>query len=322
MVTRREWLNTTLGTGATLALGPRLLSALEQVQQGQLILRAIPSSGERVPVVGLGSAYTFSEVARSEEVNALREVIKALVDRGGKILDTAPQYGSSEEVSGRLAGELGVTNKIFWATKVNVAGRGAGGGTADPARAKAQIEQSFARLKVAKIDLIQVHNLGDVPTQLAILKDLKKEGRVRYIGVTSTSNNQYPQLEQVMRNEPLDFIGLDYAIDNRDVEEKILPLAAERKIGVLAYLPFGRTRLFSRVQGKEVPEWGKDFDAGTWAQFFLKYVVSHPAITAATPGTSQAKHMLDNIGGAMGRLPNEATRQRMAQFVDTLPAAG
>jgi aryl-alcohol dehydrogenase-like predicted oxidoreductase len=318
MVSRREWFGMTLGTGATLALDPRLLRAL---QHGQLIQRAIPSTGERVPVIGLGSAYTFSEVARRDEVDALRDVIKALVDGGGKILDTAPAYGASEEVSGRLANELGLSNKIFWATKVNVAGRGAGG-AADPARARAQIEQSFARLKVPKIDLIQVHNLGDVPTQLAILKELKKEGRVRYIGVTSTSNNQYAALERIMRDEPLDFIGVDYAVDNRDVEAKILPLAAEREIGALAYLPFGRTRLFQRVQGKDVPEWAKDFDATSWAQVFLKYVVSHPAITAATPGTSQGKHMLDNIGGGVGRLPNEATRQRIAQFVDALPVAG
>jgi aryl-alcohol dehydrogenase-like predicted oxidoreductase len=317
MVTRREWLGITVGAGATLGMTPRLLSAL---QQGTLIQRAIPSSGERLPVVGLGSAYSFSDVARREDVEALREVIKTLVEKNGKVLDTAPGYGASEEVSGRLASELGVSNKIFWATKVNVAGRGAGG--ADPARARAQIDQSFARLKVAKVDLIQVHNLGDVPTQLGILKELKKGGRVRYIGVTSTSNQQYPQLEQIMRNEPLDFIGLDYAVDNRDVEEKILPLALERKIGVLAYLPFGRTRLFSRVQGKEVPDWAHDFDAHTWAQFFLKYVVSHPAITCATPGTSQAKHMVDNMGGAVGRLPDEATRKKMAQFVDALPAGG
>jgi aryl-alcohol dehydrogenase-like predicted oxidoreductase len=319
MVTRREWFGMTLGTGATLALSPRLLAA---IQQGQIIQRAIPSSGERVPIIGLGRAYTFSEAARREDVEALREVIKTLVEKSGKILDTAPGYGASEEVCGRLASELGVSSKIFWATKVNVAGRGAAGGTADPARARAQIEQSFTRLKVPKVDLIQVHNLGDVPTQLGILKELKKEGRVRYIGVTSTSNNQYPQLVQIMRNEPLDFIGIDYAVNNRDVETEILPLALERKIGVLAYLPFGRTSLFPRVTGKEIPEWAHEFDAHTWGQFFLKYVVSHPAITAATPGTSQAKHMLDNIGAAYGRLPNEETRKKMAQFVDALPAAG
>jgi aryl-alcohol dehydrogenase-like predicted oxidoreductase len=233
------------------------------------------------------------------------------------VFDTAPSYGASEQVAGNIANELGVANKIFWATKVNVAGRETG--TADPAAARAQIEQSFAKFRVPKIDLIQVHNLADVPTQLGILKEMKKAGRVRYIGVTSTSDRQYEQLATIMRNEPLDFIGVDYAIDNRNVEETILPLARERKIGVLVYVPFGRTSLFRRAAGQEVPAWAHDFDAHTWAQFFLKYIISHPAVTAVTPATSQAKNMIDNIGGGIGRLPNEATRKRMADLVDTLP---
>ena len=190
-------------------------------------------------------------MARSEDVTALREVLKAFTDQGGTVFDTAPSYGASEEVAGRIAGELGITDKVFWATKVNVAGRGAA--SADPAAARAQIDSSFAKLKKAKIDLIQVHNLGDVPTQLGILKEMKKAGRVRYIGVTSTSKAQYAELQTVMRNEPLDFIGVDYAIDNRDVEETILPLAQQRKIGVLVYVPFGRTRLFKRVGDRPVP---------------------------------------------------------------------
>lgn len=316
MVTRREWFGMTLGAGAVLTLDPRLLAAL---QSGQLVRRAIPSSGELVPVVGLGSAATFSAVARREDFDAVRGVIRALVDRGGTILDTAPGYGASEQVAGTIAKELGASSKIFWATKVNVAGRGVG--RADPAAARAQIEQSFQRFQVPKIDLIQVHNLGDVPTQLGILKELKQQGRIRYLGVTSTSANQYAELATVMRNEPLDFIGVDYALDNRDVEVTILPLALERKIGVLAYLPFGRARLFRRVEGRELPDWAREFDAGTWAQFFIKFVVSHPAITAATPGTSQATHMLDNLGGGIGQLPNEETRRRMATFVDALPPA-
>jgi aryl-alcohol dehydrogenase-like predicted oxidoreductase len=161
-----------------------------------------------------------------------------------------------------------------------------------------------------------------VPTQLGILKDLKREGRIRYLGVTTTSDSQYAQLEQVMRNEPLDFIGLDYAIDNRNVEQTILPLAIERKIGVLVYVPFGRTRLFQRVAGQETPPaWAQEFDAATWAQFFIKYVLGHPAVTVVTPATSQASHMADNIGGGIGRIPDEATRKRMAEFVDALPPA-
>jgi aryl-alcohol dehydrogenase-like predicted oxidoreductase len=315
MVSRREWFGMTLGAGAALALNLRPIEAL---QQGQLIQRAIPSSGERVPVIGLGSSATFASVARQEDIGALREVIKAMVERGAKVFDTAPGYGASEQVAGNIANELGVANKIFWATKVNVAGRGGG---ANPAAARAQIEESFRRFRVPKIDLIQVHNLGDIPTQLGILKELKQQGRIRYIGVTTTSEGQYGTLASIMRSEPLDFIGVDYAVDNRDVEATILPLAIERKIGVLVYMPFGRTRLWQRVEGKQVPEWAKEFDAASWAQFFLKYVVSNPAVTAVTPATSQTQHMVDNMGGGIGRLPDESMRKRMIEFVYALPPA-
>jgi aryl-alcohol dehydrogenase-like predicted oxidoreductase len=280
-----------------------------------------------LPIIGLGSSATFQSVASRDDRTALGEVLKTLVDMGARVFDTAPSYGASEAVAGEIASELGISNRIFWATKVNVASGGGrrGGGApsvADPARARAQIETSFTRFKVPKIDLIQVHNLGDVPTQLGILKELKREGRVRYIGVTTTSDGQYTALEQIMRNEPLDFIGLDYAVDNRNVEQTVLPLAIERKIGVLVYVPFGRTRLFTRVAGRALPEWAREFDATTWAQFFIKYVAAHPAVTAVTPATSQARHMADNIGGGVGRLPNEEMRKRMAEFVDALPPAG
>jgi aryl-alcohol dehydrogenase-like predicted oxidoreductase len=316
MVSRRDWIGMTLGAGAALTLNQRLLHALPA---GQLIQRAIPSTGERLPVVGLGSSATFSSVARSEDQSALKDVMKTMIDMGGKVFDTAPSYGASEQVAGDIARELGITNKIFWATKVNVAGRGGAG--ADPAAARAQIEDSFKKFGVQKMDLIQVHNLGDIPTQLGILKELKHHGRVRYIGVTTTSNNQYAELEQIMRNEPLDFISIDYAIDNRDVETTILPLAQEKKMGVLVFLPFGRTRLWQRVGDRPLPDWAKDFDANSWAQFFLKYVIAHPAITAVTPATSQAKHMADNIGGGIGRLPDAAALTRMREFIDALPPA-
>ena len=319
MISRREWLRLSVGSSAALALDPRTFDErVRRLLQQQTITRAIPSTGERFPVVGLGSSATFSQVARSEDVSALKDVMRALVDNGGKVFDTAPGYGASEEVAARVAKELGLTDKIFWATKVNVA---RGGGAADPAAAKAQIDRSFERIGKRQIDLIQVHNLGDVATQLAILKQLKKEGRVKYIGVTSTDERQYPELITHMRNEPLDFVGVDYAIDNREVETTILPLARERKIGVLAYAPFGRTRLWRRVEGREVPAWGTEFDAKTWAQFFLKFVVSHPDITATTPATSQAKNMVDNLGGAVGRLPNAEQRKRMIELVDSLPQA-
>ena len=316
MLTRREWIGITSGVAGALALDPRLIRAL---QHSQLMQRAIPSTGEMLPVVGLGSSATFSRVARSEDQAALREVMSVMVEGGASVFDTAPSYGASEQVAGDIANELGVASQIFWATKVNVAGRG--GGSADPQVAREQIHASFQKFQVPKIDLIQVHNLADVPTQLGILKELKQEGHVRYIGVTTTSSGRYEDLAAVMRNEPIDFIGVDYAVDNRDAEESILPLAAERKIGVLVYVPFGRTRLWQRIGDREVPEWASEFDAATWAQFFIKYLLGHPAVTVVTPSTSQAKHMLDNIGGGIGRLPSDEMRQRMAELVDALPEA-
>ena len=331
MISRREWLRLSLGTGAALvvpgcARRPEMLgdtaastatSSPSQASVGQLITRAIPSSGERIPVVGLGSSATFSQVARTEDVTALREVLRTLVAMGGRVFDTAPGYGASEETAGRIVQELGIADKLFWATKVNVARQG----SVDPAAVRDQIETSFRRVGKRPIDLIQVHNLGEVPTQLGILRQMKQEGRIRYIGVTTTFERQYEELVSIMRNEQLDFIGIDYAVDNREVEMTILPLARERKIGVLAYAPFGRTRLWRRVAGREVPAWDADFDARTWAQFFLKFVVSNPDITATTPATSQARNMADNLGGAMGRLPNAEQRRRMIELVDALPAA-
>ena len=319
MMNRRDWLRMTASAGAALSLSPRLLEAMSVpgALQRELLTRAVPSTGEQLPLVGLGSSATFSQVARSEDFSALRDVLQTLVQNGGKVFDTAPSYGASEEVAGQIASELGIQKQIFWATKVNVVGRGAE--SADPAAARAQIASSFQKFNVQTVDLIQVHNLADVPTQLGILKELKGEGKVRYIGVTTTSENRYEDLAAVMRNEPIDFIGVDYAVDNRGVEEMILPLAQERKIGVLVYVPFGRTRLFTRVGDRPVPDWATEFDAATWAQFFIKYVAAHPAVTVVTPATSQARHMVDNLGGGMGRLPDGATRRRMAEFVDGLP---
>lgn len=311
LVTRREGLTLVLGGAAALTVGAPASA------QTRLITRAVPKTGERLPVIGLGSSATFSQVARSEDVTALREVLTTLASNGGTVFDTAPSYGTSEEVAGRIAQEAGLTGRLFWATKVNVAREG----KADAAAAKAQIEQSFARVGKPKIDLIQVHNVGDPPTQIGVLKELKAAGRVRYIGITSTSESQYPTLLSVMRNEPIDFIGIDYAVDNREVETAILPLARERKIGVLVYAPFGRTRLFRRIGDRPLPDWAREIDAKSWAQVLLKWVVGHPAVTVVTPATSQAKNMLDNLGGGIGRVPSEALRQRIAAFVDALPAA-
>lgn len=312
MISRRDYLKLALATGAALSLQPRLLWA-EQKQA--LITRPIPSSGERLPVVGLGSSASFSRMA-SEDAAAVAAVLRALVEQGGKVFDTAPGYGASEEVAGRLVNELGIAERVFWATKLNVAGRG--GGKADPKAARAQLETSFARINKSKIDLIQVHNLGDLATQYPLLKELKQAGRVRHIGVTTTFPQQYAELEQFMRREQPDFIGIDYAIDNRALEQRVLPLAADRGIGVMVYAPFGRTRLWSKVRDQRLPSWAAEFDAHSWAQFFLKFVIAHPAVTVTTPATSRAKHMVDNLGAAVGRLPDEGMRKRMVEFIEAL----
>ena len=315
MYTRREWLRLTAAAGTALAIHPRLL----QAQDAPMITRAVPSTGEELPIIGLGSSATFSRVARSEDVSALRGVLTTLLDNGGSLFDTAPGYGASEEVAGSIINDMNAGDRVFWATKLNVAGRG--GGAADPDRAWEQVETSFERIQKTPIDLIQVHNLGDPPTQLAILDELKAEGRVRYTGITCTSQGRYDEFAQVMRDYSLDFIGVDYAVDNRLAAETILPLAQDRGIAVLVYAPFGRTRLWSRVSGRDVPEWAAEFGAATWAQFFLKYVAAHPAVTVITPATSRPANMLDNLGGGRGELPDAATLQRMAETVDSLPSA-
>ena len=313
MISRREWLRQAAGAAGVLALAPQAVLA----QPANLLTRAIPKTGERLPLVGLGSSATFAQVARSDDVAALRAVLEQMVKLGGTVFDTAPAYGASEEVAGRIAQALGIENKLFWATKLNVAGWG--GGSADPAAARRQLEASFQRVGKPAIDLVQVHNLGDLRTQLPILREYKDKGRVRYIGVTTTLSRQYDDLVQLMRSEPLDFIGTDYAIDERHAEETILPVARDKGIAVLVYAPFGRTRLWSRVKGRPVPEWAREIDASSWAQFFLKFVASHPAVTAITPATSRPANMADNMGAALGRLPDAAMRKRMIQWMEELP---
>ena len=316
MITRRDYLKYSVLTAAAATLPPQLTRAAHP--EGR-ILRTIPKTEERLPIVGLGSSATFRSIAESDDVSALSEVLSTFFDNGGTVFDTAPGYGASEEVAGRIVQELGATEKVFWATKLNVAPRG--GGAADPEAARAQIERSFKHSGKDPMDLVQVHNLRDVPTQLGILKDLKAAGRLRYIGVTYTGAERYPDLAKVMREEPIDFIGVDYAVDNRQAAEMILPLAIERGIGVLIYLPFGRTRLWARVAGQELPSWAADFGAESWAQFFIKFAGAHPAVTSVTPSTSKATHMLDNLGAGVGELPDEAMQKRMADFVDALPSA-
>lgn len=320
MISRREWLRATAGAGAVLGLSPQLLRAL---QSGPVRTRPIPSSGEQLPVIGLGGRW-ISVNSSSEELAGHRAVLRALAEGAegaGRLFDSAAGYGGggSEEYAGQWAEADGYQDQIFWATKVNVAGRG--GGPADPAAVRAQIERSFRRLRSDVIDLDQVHNMGDPPTQLGILQEYKEAGRIRYIGITTTSERQYEELRQVMRRYPIDFIGIDYAIDNRTAQRDVLALALDEGIAVLAYLPFGRSRMWARIGDRQLPEWAAEFDAHTWAQFMLKFVVAHPAITVACPGTGDPEHMVDNLGGGRGRLPDREQLDRMVRLVDALPMA-
>ena len=339
MINRREFLGTTVGAGASLALTPELLRALQQsggklIQQssGELIKRAIPSSGEMLPVIGVARGGVQDNTRLKHLVNMLdpsseayamlKAVVKTMVDNGGRVLDSAWGGVEGQQVTGMIANDLGIQNKIFWSTGLPGAAAGQGAPPPDAAAVKAHLEAALARLKVPTIDLIMV-SANSAPTRLGVLKEAKKEGRIRYIGVDSLpvpGENPFAPLEAIMRNEPIDFVGIPhYHIAERRAEETLLPLAQERKIGVVVYMPFGLGRLFQRAGTTPVPAWAAEFDVTTWAQLFLKYIVSHPAVTVVLPGTSSAKHMLDNIGGGIGRLPNEATRKRMRELVDFLP---
>ena len=316
MISRREILKFSALAGAASVMPAELLHA---VQTRGLITRAVPKTGEELPIVGLGSSASFRKIAASDDVSQLQEVIKALLDNGGTVFDTAPSYGESERVAGEILQKMNATEKVFWATKVNVVPRG--GSTADADAARAQIEQSFSYIGKDPIDLIQVHNLRDIPTQMGILKELREEGRIRYIGTTYTGQSRFPDLAAVMRDEPIDFIGVNYAVDDRDAAEQIFPVAQERGIGVLVYVPFGRSRLWQRVAGREVPEWAAEIGIGSWAQFFIKFAAAHPAVTVVTPATSKPHHMLDNLGAGVGELPDKALQKRMAEYIDALPSA-
>jgi len=304
-VTRRELLKAGIGSGAGLLLGSRRLGA----QPAPLIERAIPSSGERLPVIGIGTARRWEQATTPAEMAPLRDVLRQFAERGGKLIDTAPSYGTAEAVVGELVGELGIRPSLFLATKVGTVGREAG---------LHEIEASFRRLRTSRIDLIAVHNLRDTATQLRTLRELKQAGRIRYVGMTTSFPRQYPEFEQTMRAETLDFIQVDYALDNRAAAATILPLAADRGMAVMINLPFGRGRLFQAVQGKALPPWASSFDCASWAQFFLKYIVSHPAVTCCVPGTAKVEYLLDNLGAAQGRLPDAAMRRRMEEFIDRL----
>ena len=320
MINRREFLGLTASAGAGLALTPELLRAIRH-SSAALIERAIPSTGEKLPVIGLG----FADHASCADPAALKEVLKTFYENGGRVFDTTQTSGESpEQFHATVANELGLQDKLFLGLK-GYAGRS--GPLSDPAMAKAQIDSLLARFKVSRLDLVQLPIVAE-PQYWAVMHQAKKEGRIRYVGLSTTSFAPFPRVESIMRNEPIDFIAVNYTIDDRRAEEKIFPLAQELKIGVLAYFPFGGANgvsctggkgIFARIGTTPLPEWAAEFDARTWAQFVLKYLVSHPAVTTIRVGTTKPHHMLDDIGGGTGRLPNEAMRKRMAEFIDALP---
>jgi len=285
-----------------------LLSGMARAADTAALI-ARPLRAIELPVVGIGTARRYADPADATALVPLRDTIRRFAELGGRVIDTAPSYGRAEEVVGQLVEELGVRDRLFLATKVGADTREEG--------AK-QIEDSFRKLRTGRIDLIAVHNLRDVDNQLAILRDLRAEGRIGALGITTSFDPQYADFEAAMRREQLDCIQIDYALDNRGAAERILPLAQEQGIAVMINLPFGRDRLFEATRDRPLPGWTADIGATSWAQVFLKYVLSHPVRPIAIPGMAQVRYVEDNLGAAQGTLPDAAMRQRMEQFIDAL----
>jgi aryl-alcohol dehydrogenase-like predicted oxidoreductase len=308
-LSRREILSAGIALGAGLALVGSASAASRALAP---ITRPIPSTGERLPVIGLGTNQYGVE--SPEEVAGLRQVLGTMADMGGGVVDTARAYGRSEEVIGELLERMGNRKSFFISTKSPI-----GGKVGDP---DAEVQAAFDRLRVDVIDLMLIHNLHGLDDFMPAFVKAKREGRIRYIGMSTSVDEQYEALMEGMRRYPLDFIQVDYSIANRTAEERVLPLAQERGMAVLANMPFGGRRrastTFGKVAGEELPRWAADFDATSWAQLFLKYVVSHPAVTVAIPGTTKVKHLVDNQGAGRGRLPEAAMRRAIERYWDAL----
>src|SRR5438270_6497386 len=271
-----------------------------------MLRRPIPASGETIPVVGLGTWRVFDVGGSPSERGPLKDVLKSLVELGGRVVDSSPMYGAAESVVGDLAAELAITDKLFLATKVWTSGREAG---------VAQMEQSLKRLRAQRLDLIQIHNLLDWRTHLRTLREWKAAGRIRYLGVTHYTASAYDELERVLRAEPVDFVQLNYSLGERDAERRLLPLARERGIAVLVNRPFAEGGLFRRVRDQALPAWAADLGCASWAQLFLKWILAHPAVTCVIPATSRPEHLADNMKAGVGPLPDAAMRDRMAALV-------
>jgi aryl-alcohol dehydrogenase-like predicted oxidoreductase len=306
-ITRRKWLGWNLGAGtAVLSGGWRSLAARDPAR-GPVNMTVIPSSGDQVPCVGLGTV-DFQTDPSSEAAAPLRETLQAFHRLGGRLLDTSPNYGNSEDVLGRLLTDLGIRDEMFMATKVDREGRVEG---------EQRMESSFGRLR-GSVELMQVHNLRGVDVQLQTLAEWKAQGRFKYIGITTHRVEQHADIERCMRQYALDFVQVNYSLEDRAAAERILPLAQDRGVAVLVNRPFGKGSLFGAVRGQALPDWAADIDAQSWGQVFLKYIIAHPAVTIPIPGTSKSHHAEDNAGAMYGRLPDTALRIEMERYLDAL----
>ena len=298
-VSRRDALKMLMAAGLGLAANGL------RAGPAQNIRRRIPSSGAELPVIGLGTYSTF-DVDDAAGRAAAREVLRRFVDAGGSVVDSSPMYGSAEAVTGDIAADLTVRDRLFLATKVWISGEAEG---------IQQMEASFTRLRTTLVDLMQVHNLLDWRTHLRTLREWQGTGRIRYIGITHYTESAYAEVEAVLRRERLDFLQINYSLAERAAEQRLLPLAQDRGVAVLVNRPFAKASLFGQVRGRELPPWAAEFDCASWAQFFLKYVVSHPAVTCAIPATRKPTHLVDNMQAGRGRLPDAATRKRMVDLL-------
>ncbi|MEO5602845.1 MAG: aldo/keto reductase [Cyclobacteriaceae bacterium] len=272
-----------------------------------ILSRKIPSTGELIPAIGLGTWQTFNVSAEAEK-KPLEDVLKILIAKGGTVIDSSPMYGKSEEVVGDLSTSLKLNQKLFIATKVWTNGKDDG---------IKQMSDSFRLLRREKIDLMQIHNLTDWETHLKTLKVWKEEGKIKYIGLTHYLDSVHEKLAGIIVKEKVDFIQINYNLLNRHAEEKLLPAARDNGVAVLVNRPFEEGTLFQKTKGKKIPEWAKDFDCESWGQFFLKFILSNPAVTCVIPGTNKPHHMLDNIGAGWGRLPNQKQKENMVKFIST-----
>ena len=287
--------------GAFLPLrATRLFAATEP---SRLILRAIPSTGEKLPVMGLGSALTFDVPSRSPQVPAIAEVLSLFVKHGGKLIDSSPAYGNAESLIGELTYRSGLTKSLFFATKV---------WTRSVPEGVAQMENSLQRFRTRTLDLVQVHNLANVDREMASLRESKAKGKIRYTGITHSERKGHGEVERTLRLQKPDFVQINYSLVDRAAGQRILPLAREQGTAVIINRPFGGGGIFQVLAGRKLPEWAAEFDCRSWAQFLLKWIVSDPAVTCVIPATNDPKHLVDNMGAGAGRLPDAKTRARMA----------